>query len=70
MLCRHLYAHNSGILDEDFVEKYENLTGVDISEDQVIKGLGYPSEDVYFFAPLKSIGTCIENCEQFIKNLP
>lgn len=30
MLLRHLYAHNSGLLDKKFVNNYKRLTGIDI----------------------------------------
>ncbi len=36
MLLRHLYAHNSGLLDRKFVNNYERLTGIDICKSSSI----------------------------------
>lgn len=69
MLCRHLYAHNTGIIDLKFINSYKKLKGVDITDIKEIKEK-YPKEDVYFFEPLKKISEFIEDSRRFIFELP
>ncbi len=69
MLCRHLYAHNSGLIDSDFVSRYLNLTGVDISQIPTVLA-SYPKSDTYYFAPLDKIPDLIESSKRFFDNLP
>lgn len=69
MLCRHLYAHNSGILDDSFVEHYQELTSIDLRLLPEIRD-HYPDEDVYWFAPLGGLGSYIEDVRAFFRELP
>lgn len=69
MLCRHLYAHNTGLINDDFVNKYYRLTGIDIAQIAQIKN-SYPQNDTYFFTPLNKINEYIEESKRFISELP
>lgn len=68
MLCRHLYAHNSGLLTEDFIDKYKRLTSFDILS--LPNANTFPNQDTYCFEPLKRLNDFIEDSRRFIKMLP
>ena len=70
MLIRHLYVHNSGILNEKFIDDYKKLMGVDISKLPVVVNEGFPQEDVCWFEPLKKLGDFIESSRKFFEELP
>ncbi|NGZ07632.1 MAG: hypothetical protein G8237_14905 [Magnetococcales bacterium] len=67
MLHRHLYAHNSGLIDDKYIERYKTLTGIDISSDE--KLIDYPSQDIYWFEPLKKLNEFIDYTREFFKLL-
>lgn len=82
VLLRHFYAHNSGLLDQQFVNNYQRLTGIDICKaESLYPGLftdnknrktiysDYESEDIYFFEPLKKIQALISDSEKFFDRL-
>lgn len=69
MLCRHLYTHSSGLINEDFVTRYKQLTGIDITSFPHI-GTHYPNEDVFFFDPLAKLNQFIEDSRGFVDELP
>jgi hypothetical protein len=69
MLCRNLYAHNSGLLDDTFITRYGQLTSIDLRLLPEIQD-HYPDEDVYYFAPLEELGGYIENVRSFFEELP
>ncbi len=69
MLCRHLYAHNSGLLNDDFISKYQRLTDVDVTKLPNIAAI-YPANDTYYFSPLNKLDNFIEDCRNFIRQLP
>lgn len=68
MLCRHLFAHNSGLLTDDFIDKYLRLTNIDITTLPAIQN--YPSSDTYFFDPLQKLNKFIEDAKRFVRKLP
>lgn len=68
MLHRHLYTHNSGLLDEKYISELKALTGLDLTEDKSISAL-YPAQDVYYFAPLENLGQFIEAGRRFSADL-
>ena len=68
VLCRHLYAHKSGLLYDHFMKEYLELTGVDLRKTNHIGH--YPDEEVYFFEPLDRLKTFIEAARKFFEEFP
>lgn len=68
MYCRHLFAHNCGLLTDDFIANFHRLTGIDILT--LPSAQTYPSEDTYYFEPLKKLDKFIEESRKFVKELP
>lgn len=69
MQNRHLYAHNSGIIDDDYVDKIKRITGYDLLSNPDITQ-SYPLQDTYWFEPLKRIPDFIEGTRRFFKAFP
>lgn len=63
MLHRHLYVHNSGVVDEDYLAKHSFILGTDITPDVTTQG--YPNEDVVWFRPLGQLQRFIEASRSF-----
>ena len=59
MLDRHLYAHSLGVLDHHYIEQVKALIGVDLAADPRVAN-DFPSNDLYWFEPLKRIPVYIE----------
>ena len=70
MIHRHLYAHNSGLVDNDYLKGIKNITGHDLKQEVKIIKTTYPEDDVYYFEPLKRLGEFIEDCKRFFSNFP
>jgi hypothetical protein len=51
MMHRHLYAHNSGLVDDDYIDKIKQITGHNLATDPRIAA-SYPNDDTYWFEPL------------------
>lgn len=69
MLNRHLFAHNTGLLDEDYMSKLLKLKKIDLTQDPIIsKSFGI--EDVYYFEPLKRLDNFIEATRVFFGSFP
>lgn len=68
MMHRHLYAHNSGILDQHYIDKIKKITGTDIA--LLPEAVSYPTSDTYWFEPLKRIGPLIEDARTFFREFP
>lgn len=66
---RHLYAHNLGIIDDDYIKNLKKLTGIDIMVHPAINDV-YPSEDVFWFEPLTRLNVFIEAVRRFFRKLP
>lgn len=69
MLHRHLYAHNSGLVDEDYIDRIKQITGQDLALDPRISAT-YPNDDTYWFEPLKRLNTLIESTRRFFRAFP
>jgi hypothetical protein len=69
MLYRHLYAHNSGLLDDKFIAHYKELTSIDLTLLPEIQKR-YPYEDIYYFKPLEALSGYIEDTRAFFRELP
>jgi hypothetical protein len=69
MMHRHLYAHNSGLVDDDYIDKLRRITGHDLASDSRISA-SYPNDDTYWFEPLKSLNTLIESTRRFFRAFP
>lgn len=69
MLHRHLYAHNSGLLDEKYCNSIKEITGHDIVADPTVS-VSYPSDDTYWFEPLKRLDDLINGTEHFFRAFP
>ena len=69
MISRHLYAHNSGLIDDKFIAEYLDLTGIDVSKLPNIAPF-YPNEDCYYFEPLKKLSDYIEDTRRFFRTFP
>lgn len=70
MLLRHLYAHNTGIIDDQFIQDYINITGEDVTAIPALGGGSYPDEDVYFFKPLSRLNEFIEGSKRSFREFP
>ena len=68
MLHRHLYAHNCGLLDDEYLGRLKQLTGIDLMGDQGISAT-YPAQDTYYFSPLNRLNDFIEQSREFVHNL-
>jgi len=68
MLHRHLYAHNSGLIDDQYIQRLKTLTGTDLNGDPRMQG--YPNDDVYWFSPLEKLSEFIEEARRFFEALP
>lgn len=68
MLNRHLYAHNTGLVDETYLKNHQRLTGKDIRSDPALKD--YPKEDVYWFRPLNDLTEYINASRKFFGAFP
>lgn len=68
MLHRHLYAHNVGVIDDEYIDDWKLLTGEDLLP--VTTASGYPALDVYWFRPLTNLKTYIEDLRKFVGHLP
>ena len=69
MQHRHLYAHNSGIIDDDYIAKILKITGIDLLQNPQILNV-YPAQDVYWFKPLERINEFIEATKRFFAAFP
>lgn len=69
MLHRHLYAHSSGLMDDDYIKNLKKITEEDLALDTSVK-THYPREDFYYFKPLERLNYFIEGTRNFFKELP
>jgi hypothetical protein len=67
MLHRHLYAHNIGVIDDQYIDHWERLTGENLTT--TVSCSGYPASDCYWFRPLDSITSYINDLRSFVANL-
>ena len=64
MLLRHLYAHNSGLIDEKFVRDYKRLIGTDLGDaNSAYKN--FENQDYYYFEPLSRVSNYLSETERF-----
>jgi hypothetical protein len=70
MAHRHLYAHNSGLLDDQYIANIETITGTDLRTQPGLAARGYPAEDVYWFEPLGRLNLFIEQARRFFPPFP
>jgi hypothetical protein len=68
MLHRHLFAHRSGLVDDQYLADLKTLTGQNITPD--VQKLGYPVDEVYWFGPLGELQQFIEDARGFFRALP
>ncbi|GAG74638.1 unnamed protein product [marine sediment metagenome] len=66
MMHRHLYAHNSGILNDDYIEKLKRINGTDLLSDPNVIAT-YPYQDHYWFQPLEKLNSFIEETRRFFR---
>jgi len=69
VLHRHLYAHNLGVIDDDYINNLKRLTSVDIQTDATVAA-EYPANDVFWFEPLSRLPVFIEAVRTFLRALP
>ncbi len=69
MMHRHLYAHNAGLLDDEYIDNIKKITGVALTSDPNI-GASYPHQDTYWFEPLKNLNLFIEEARRFFAQFP
>lgn len=69
IIHRHLYAHNSGLVDDNYIKDLETIN-INLRDDLILKAKNYPLNDVYWFEPLKRIDQYIECVRDFIDQLP
>lgn len=66
---RHLYAHNLGVLDDEYIENLKRLTMVDLQADPTVAAQ-CPAQDMVWFEPLSRLPVFIEAVRSFIRALP
>lgn len=69
MLHRHLYAHNSGLIDDEYIKRLKLLTGLDLMQRPEVTRQ-YPADDLYWFEPLKRLNDFIEETRRFFRVFP
>jgi len=67
---RHLYAHNSGLLDEKYLANLDAVGGQPKPSPATLVSLGYPSQDAYWFKPLSNLNKYIEDFRRLFRQLP
>lgn len=67
MLHRHLYAHNIGVIDDQYIDHWARLTGENLTT--TVSSSGYPANDCYWFRPLDSITSYINDLRRFVADL-
>lgn len=70
LIHRHLYAHNSGLVDEQYFDDLRQTCGIDLLADGSFVGMGFPKTDVYYFDPLTRLGEFLEAIKKTIHALP
>lgn len=68
MVHRHLYAHRTGLVNEAYISSLLSVSGEDIRP--TLAASGYPSEEIYWFRPLKKLNQFIEDMRRFFRELP
>ena len=68
MLHRHLYAHNVGVIDEQYIDDWGKLTSEDLKP--LVALYGYPNQDCYWFRPLQRMNDYIEAIRKLVLALP
>ena len=69
MMHRHLYAHNSGLLDDNYIKRIKQITGEDLLSLPEVS-THYPATDTYWFRPLKRLNLFIEEARRFFRIFP
>ena len=69
VLHRHLYAHNLGVIDDEYIKNLKRLTAVDLQADPTVAAQ-YPAQDVFWFEPLDRLPVFIEAVRSFVRALP
>ena len=69
VLHRHLYAHNLGVIDDEYIKNVKRLTMVDLQADPTVAAQ-YPAQDVFWFEPLGRLPVFIEAVRSFVRALP
>lgn len=65
---RHLYTHNSGVVDDHYINDLKAVSGIDLSAE--FTPIGYPAEDCMWFNPLKDLDRFIEAARKVFTALP
>ena len=69
VLHRHLYAHNLGVIDDEYIKNVKRLTAVDLLANSAVAAQ-YPKQDVFWFEPLSRLPVFIEAVRSFVRVLP
>ncbi|MGB5234490.1 MAG: hypothetical protein WBN85_04850 [Candidatus Macondimonas sp.] len=69
VIHRHLYAHNLGVIDDEYIKNLKRLTAVDLQADPTVAAQ-YPAQDVFWFEPLGRLPVFIEAVRSFVRTLP
>lgn len=69
VLHRHLYAHNLGVIDGEYIKNFKRLTSTDLLMNPLVAA-EYPANDVVWFEPLNRISIFIEAARSFLRDLP
>jgi hypothetical protein len=68
MVHRHLYAHRTGLVDQQYINHVRNVCGEDIRPQLAV--MDYPNQEVYWFQPLNKLDQFIEDTRRFFQELP
>lgn len=69
VLHRHLYAHNLGVIDDEYIKNLKRLTGFDLLAEPNV-ACQYPAQDMFWFEPLNRLPNFIEAVRSFVGALP
>jgi hypothetical protein len=69
VLHRHLYAHNLGVIDDQYIARLKTLTGKDLLLDPTVAAQ-YPAQDVVWFEPLSRLPQFINAARGMFSQLP
>ena len=69
VLHRHLYSHNLGVIDDQYIRNLKRLTGKDLLSDPAISS-SYPAQDKVWLEPLSRVGSFIQAVRGLFRALP
>lgn len=69
LLHLHLYAHNLGVIDDEYIKNLQRLTSVDLQTNPTVAAQ-YPAQNVFWIEPLSCLPVFIEAVRSGVRALP